>query len=59
MTAQERKERTEEMINRVYADLPADVRQQMIDAELRALTPDSGIGQQVTDHHRNQEGTEP
>ena len=42
MTAQERKERTEEMINRVYADLPADVRQQMIDAELRASTPDSG-----------------
>lgn len=37
MTAQERKERTEEMINRVYADLPADVRQQMIDAEFKSI----------------------
>lgn len=37
MTAQERKEHTEEMINRVYADLPADVRQQMIAAEFKSI----------------------
>ena len=43
MTAQERKERTEEMINRVYADL-TDVRQQMIDAEFKSIDG-SGQGQ--------------
>ena len=37
MTAQERKEHVEEMINRVYADLPADVRNQMIAAEFASI----------------------
>jgi len=37
MTKQQMKEHTEEMINRVYADLPADVRNQMIAAENKSI----------------------
>ena len=46
MSTRDQKERIDEMINRVYADLPASIRNQMIASEFASIDAKAALAKQ-------------